>query len=36
MPLKFQWAKNSNPISNEKLAMIEIVYSQDNYSENIL
>ena len=36
MPLKLQWAKNSNPISNEKSAMLEIVYSQYNYSENTL
>ena len=32
MPLKFQWGKNSNPISNEKAAKLEIVYNQYNYS----
>ncbi len=36
MLLRLQWVKNSNPISNEKSAMLKIVYSQYNYSENTL
>ena len=36
MLLRLQWAKNSNSISNEKSAMLEIVYNQYNYSENTL
>ena len=36
MLLRLQGAKNSNPISNEKSAMLKIVYSQYNYSENTL